>query len=132
MASLRSLVETALASALSGVTTNIYTGIDSDDKQLPCVICRAVSAEDVEPLGGRMIVTCEIITKDNAAGDSGFDDICQSVKAIVDASNFAASLTSSGLFVYGLAASSRVEWGVSGEAWTETRQIQIEVAQQPS
>lgn len=131
MASLRSLVETALASALSGVTANIYTGIDSDDKALPCVICRAVSAEDSDPRGGRYIVTCEITTKDNAASDSTFDDICQAVKVIVDGSGLATSLTSSTLFVYGLAASSRVEWGTSGDAWTETRQIQIECAPQP-
>ena len=131
MASLRSLVESALASALSGVTANIYTGIDSDDKELPCVICRAATCEDADPRGGRYIVTCEIIIKDNAADDSTFDAITQAVKVIVDSSTLPTSLTNSSLFVYGFAASSVVEWGANGEAWTETRKIQIECAPQP-
>lgn len=132
MASLRSRVESALSSALAGITgANIYTGIDSDNKVLPCIICRAVSAEDVDPRGGRYIVTCEVITKDNAASDSTFDALCQSVSDILDASTLSASLTSATLFVYGLSASSRAEWGTSGDAWTETRQIQIECAPQP-
>lgn len=132
MASLRSLVETALATALDGVCDNIYIGIDSEDKVLPCVICRAASCEDVEPTGGRYLVTCEIIVKDNAADDSTFDDITQSVKAIIDSSTIASAMTGEELFVYGVASASSVEWGYSGEAWVETRKIQIECAPQPS
>ena len=117
---------------MSGISgASIYTGIDSDDKALPCIICRAVSSEDSDPRGGRYIVTCEITTKDNAADDSTFDALCEDVADVLDSSTLASVLTSSSLFVYGLAASSRAEWGTSGDAWTETRQIQIECALQP-
>jgi len=128
MASLRSLVESALVTALSSVTTNVYAGFGTSDKALPCVICRAVSAEDVVASGGRYIVTCHITTKDNAGSSSTFDDISQSVKVLLDSSTLITSLTSSSLYVYGFAASSSVQWDTDGDAWMETRTIQIECA----
>ena len=128
MASLRSLVESALVTALDAVTTNVYAGFGTDDKALPCVICRAVSAEDAAVSGGRYVVTCQITTKDNAGSSSTFDTICESVKAVLDSSTLITSLNSASLYVYGFAASSSVQWDVDGDAWTETRVVQIECA----
>jgi len=128
MASLRSKVEAALVAALDGVTNNIYSGMGSEDKVLPCVIARAVSAEDADPNGGRYLVTCEITTKATAGHDSDFDDTCEAVKDITDAAGFIASLETADLFVYGFSGPSRVEWATDGDSWTETRTIQIECA----
>jgi len=128
MASLRSKVEASLVAAFDGVTNNIYSGMGSEDKALPCVIARAVSAEDYDPNAGRYLVTCEITAKATAGHDSDFDDICEAVKQLTDASGFAASISNADLVVYGLAAPSRVEWGTDGDSWTETRTIQIACA----
>ena len=128
MASLRSKIESALVAALDGVTNNIYPGMSAEEKALPCVIARAVSAEDYDPNAGRYLVTVEITVKDSAADASDFDDICEAVKQLTDASGFAASITNADLVVYGLASPARVEWGTDGDCWTETRTIQIACA----
>lgn len=128
MASLRSKVEAAFVAALDGVTNNIYTGIGSEDKLLPCVICRAVSAEDVTAQGGASTVTVEVTIKATAIADSEFDAICEAVKQEMDDANFYTELNTADLIVYGLASTSRVEWGNDGDSHTETRTIQIACA----
>lgn len=128
MASLRSKVEAAFVAALDGVTNNIYTGISAEEKVLPCVICRAVSAEDIAAQGGVSNVTVEVTTKATANADSEFDTICEAVKQEMDASDFYTQLNTSDLCVYGLASTSRVEWGNDGDSHTETRTIQIACA----
>ena len=125
MASLRSKIETALAAALAGVGADVYQGIAADDKVLPCIIVRAVSAEEDMVNSGNYRVVCEITVKDNAGSDSTFDGLCEAVRAVVKTDEFASGLTSDGLHVWGVAAAESVEWGTSGEAWTETRQIEI-------
>lgn len=130
MASFRTRIETALVTAFSAACANIYPGTESREKILPCLIVRAVSAEDITPLGGRFLVTCEITVKADAASPD-FDTICAAVKSISDAPGFAASLTSSTLFVYGIGGTSRVEWGTEGDSWTESRTLALECAPQP-
>lgn len=126
MASLRSKIETALVAALDGVTNNIYKGISTEDKAGPCVIVRAVSAEDVVPYAGRYLATCEVIVK--AHDETEFDTICEAVAVKTDTSDFVTNMTTSDLYVYGFAESSIVEWGTDGDQLTETRRIQIECA----
>jgi hypothetical protein len=46
----------------------------------------------------------------------------------MDDANFYTALNTADLVVYGLAATSRVEWGVDGDSHTETRTIQIACA----
>ena len=130
MASLRSKVETALVSALSGLGADVYPGIASDDKVLPLITVRAVSAVSDFHNGqglanGNFVVTVELTVRDRAATDSTFDDICLAVRGVVQTDEFPASLTSAGFTVFGVAGLDRVEWGTDGEAWTETRTMEI-------
>jgi hypothetical protein len=127
MASLRSKIETALVSALSGLGADVYAGIAIDDKVLPRIVISARSAEEDMPNSGNYRVTFEIEVRDNAGPDSTFDAICEAVRAVVKTDEFASGLTSTaaGLHVWGISAPERVEWGTSGDAWTETRTIEI-------
>lgn len=127
MASLRSKVEAAFVAALDGVTNNIYAGFGDEEKLLPCVICRAVAAEDITAQGGTSSVTVEVTIK-ATAGDTEFETICEEVKLSMDDSSFYLDLNTDDLAVYGLAATSRVEWGNDGDSHTETRTIQIACA----
>ena len=114
--------------ALDGVTNNIYPGHGAEEKLMPCVICNAISAEDVTAQGGVSNVTVEVTTKATASADSEFAAICEAVKQEMDDADFYTELTTADLIVYCLASTSRVEWGNDGDSHTETRTIQVACA----
>lgn len=124
MASLRSLVESAWSAYLSagGISANVYTGFDSNDKTSPAVICKAVSAEE-DPIGsGNFKVQCEISTR--AAFDCGltaFDSLCDAVNSLVTVNDLHAQLSGSvsGFTCWGTAAEGRKEWDTEEDCWVE-------------
>ena len=127
MASLRNLVETAVSGALSAITSaNIYAGIDDGDKELPCIICRAVSASEMMKDSGNYEVVVNITTKSLPSDE--FDTICESVRALLATDQFVTDCNITGLKVWGVASTESIDWGIDGDAHTETRAIVLACA----
>lgn len=131
MATLRNLVETALSEYLGGQidgTDNVYPGFATGDKVAPCVICRAVSAEEEHLNSGVYRVTCRIETHAMAAnGETAFDALCAEVQTALSASNLNVLLqnAATGLTVWGTAMDGRLSWDTQDDAWIEAIEIQL-------
>ena len=124
MASLRSLVESRLVSALSSITTaNIYAGQTNTDKQLPCIICTALRADEMMKDSGNYDVTVSITIKGLAANIAAYDTICESVRSLIATDQFVTDLNAANFKVWGVAGQEQVEWGDDGDALTETKTL---------
>lgn len=61
----------ATASVSASLTCTVYTGLDSDEKTAPAIICSSDSAVEEVPYTGVYRVRTDIIIKENAADTTG-------------------------------------------------------------
>jgi len=133
MASLRSLIESALSTYLegSGATATFHQGIAAAAKDGPAVISRAVSAEEDPLTSGNYRVTCSISVRANAPdGTAAFDELAEAIRDRLWVDDLAAQLASSvtGLTVWGVAAPHRVEWDTDEDALIENHTVEVYAA----
>jgi len=131
MASLRSLVETALTNYLTdqSVGATVYSGLVSTDKDLPCVICQASAAEEDPIYSGNYRVECSVMVKDTAAAGSVFDAVAEAVRDAlrIDNASLAAALEaqSTALTVFAASAPHRQEWSTEEDCWVENNLVEL-------
>lgn len=127
MASLKALLETSLASRLtSEVGGNVYKGHSAQDKEAPCVICVVESLEEEPMQSGNFNAACRIIVKSMAkAGEDALDAIDRPVRDALWNDELAASLTTTDLTVFGVAAAARIDFGVEGDALTASHSLTV-------
>lgn len=130
MASLRQLVESAFKKYLdaSSIGATVYEGFDDENKALPCVVVRAVSAEEEPMQSGNYNVQVAITIK-ALAGDSNFNSICEAVRDYtwIESEDLGTQLAQheSDLTCWGASAAHRQEWDITSDAWTETQTITV-------
>ena len=131
MASLRSLVETALTTALAGVDATVYAGQGYSDKVLPCLVCACVRA--VQPFKNALgagpanyLAQCEITLSDTASSTSTFDAIADEVHSITAADGFASGLSAGALTVFGETEPAQIEWSTEGDSWVQKITLTME------
>ena len=124
------LAESAVKKYLdaSSIGATVYTGIDDEDKELPCVVVRAGQAEE-EIIGSNNFRLPVDVTIKAAAGSSDFETICTSVRDFLwlEAEDLGTQLTQqeSELLVRGATAARTIARDVSGDSWTETQQLTL-------
>ena len=129
MASLRSLIETALAGYISNLSlsANVYTGFDTDEKAFPAIICSAASAEEDPQGSGNYRVQCKVEVKD-LASSGNFDTLSAAVRDALNISDLNVELSSSTLTVWGQSGPIQLAWETQDDAWVETISVELYAA----